>query len=42
MSFLERPQDFSGHGAGADWRFPLRYGACLLDFAEGRVARCGG
>ncbi len=42
LLFLDRPQDFSGHGAGADWRFTQRYGACLLDFVEGRAARCGG
>jgi hypothetical protein len=42
LLFLDRPQDFSGHGAGADWRFTQRYGACLLDFAEGRATRCGG
>ncbi len=42
LLLLDRPRELSGHGAGADWRFTQRYGTCLLDFAEGRAARCGG
>jgi hypothetical protein len=38
--FLDRPAGLPGHGAGADWRFNERYGACLLAFTEGRAARC--
>jgi len=41
LMFLDRPAGMKGHGAGADWRFNQRYGACLLEFAEGRTARCG-
>jgi hypothetical protein len=37
---LDRPRGISGHGGGGDWRFTLRYGPCLLDFAEGRVRSC--
>ena len=40
LLFLDRPQGLEGHGAGADARFTQRYGACLLDFAEGRASRC--
>lgn len=41
LLLLDRPTGINGHGAGADWRFTLRYAACLLDFAEGRAATCG-
>ncbi|MGG5887627.1 hypothetical protein ACLF3G_10855 [Falsiroseomonas sp. HC035] len=40
LLLLDRPQGLSGHGAGGDWRFTLRYAACLLDFAEGRASTC--
>jgi len=40
LLFLDRPQGLEGHGAGADARFTQRYGACLLEFAEGRASRC--
>jgi dienelactone hydrolase len=40
LLFLDRPQGLEGHGAGADARFTQRYGACLLDFVEGRSSRC--
>ena len=40
LLLLDRPSGINGHGAGADWRFTLRYAACLLDFAEGRVTTC--
>jgi dienelactone hydrolase len=41
LLFLDRPQEVSGHGGGADARFTLRYGTCLLEFIEGRAAGCG-
>jgi hypothetical protein len=41
LLFLDRPPEVSGHAGGSDSRFTLRYGACLLDFAEGRAKRCG-
>lgn len=41
LLLLDRPPGLTGHGAGADWRFTLRYATCLLDFAEGRVRGCG-
>jgi len=37
---LDRPRGIHGHGGGADWRFTLRYGPCLLEFAEGRARGC--
>jgi dienelactone hydrolase len=40
LLFLDRPQGLEGHAAGADARFTQRYGACLLEFAEGRSSRC--
>lgn len=40
LLLLDRPAGLSGHGAGGDWRFTLRYAGCLLDFAEGRVRSC--
>jgi hypothetical protein len=40
LLLLDRPPEVSGHGGGADPAFTWRYGACLLDFAEGRVQRC--
>ncbi len=40
LLFLDRPEGIEGHGAGADARFTQRYGACLLEFAEGRSSRC--
>ena len=40
LLFLDRPQGLEGHGAGADARFTQRYGACLLEFVEGRSSRC--
>lgn len=40
LLFLDRPPEVTGHGGGADSRFTLRYGACLLEFAEGRAKRC--
>ncbi len=40
LLFLDRPQGMEGHGAGADARFTQRYGACLLEFAEGRSPGC--
>ncbi len=40
LLLLDRPAGLTGHGAGADWRFTLRYATCLLDFAEGRVRGC--
>ncbi|MBV1797477.1 alpha/beta fold hydrolase [Siccirubricoccus sp. G192] len=41
LLFLDRPAEVQGHGGGADARFTLRYGHCLLDFVERRVERCG-
>jgi dienelactone hydrolase len=41
LLFLDRPQEVTGHGGGADARFTLRYGTCLLEFIEGRAAGCG-
>jgi hypothetical protein len=41
LLFLDRPQEVSGHGGGADARFTLRYGTCLLEFIEGRAVGCG-
>lgn len=41
LLFLDRPQEITGHGGGADARFTLRYGSCLLEFIEGRAAQCG-
>jgi hypothetical protein len=41
LLFLNRPAEVSGHGGGADARFTLRYGACLLAFVEGRTTGCG-
>ncbi|RAI59434.1 hypothetical protein [Roseicella frigidaeris] len=41
LLFLDRPAEVTGHGGGADARFTLRYGACLLDFVEGRTTGCG-
>jgi hypothetical protein len=40
LLFLDRPEGMEGHGAGADARFTQRYGACLLEFAEGRSSGC--
>lgn len=40
LLLLDRPAGIEGHAGGADWRFTLRYGPCLLDFAEGRAATC--
>ncbi|MGG5809416.1 hypothetical protein [Falsiroseomonas sp. CW058] len=40
LLLLDRPAGIQGHGGGNDWRFTLRYAACLLDFAEGRVRAC--
>jgi hypothetical protein len=40
LLLLDRPPGLSGHGAGGDWRFTLRYAGCLLDFAEGRTRGC--
>ena len=40
LLLLDRPPTISGHGGGGDWRFTLRYGPCLLDFAEGRARSC--
>lgn len=40
LLFLDRPPEVHGHGGGADSRFTLRYGPCLLDFAEGRAQSC--
>ncbi len=40
LLLLDRPPEVSGHGGGADPAFTWRYGACLLDFAEGRAQRC--
>jgi dienelactone hydrolase len=40
LLFLDRPQGLDGHAAGADARFTQRYGACLLEFVEGRSSRC--
>ncbi|MFC7475817.1 hypothetical protein ACFQS7_15710 [Dankookia sp. GCM10030260] len=41
MLFLDRPQEVTGHGGGADARFTLRYGSCLLEFIEARAEGCG-
>lgn len=41
LLFLDRPVEVSGHGGGADARFTLRYGGCLLEFVERRVEGCG-
>jgi hypothetical protein len=41
LLLLDRPAGLTGHGAGGDWRFTLRYATCLLDFIEGRVGGCG-
>lgn len=30
---LDRPEGFTGHGAGAQWQFGVRFGPCLLRFA---------
>lgn len=40
LLFLDRPPEVAGHAAGGDSRFTLRYGPCLLDFAEGRARDC--
>jgi hypothetical protein len=40
LLLLDRPAGIAGHGGGGDWRFTLRYGPCLLDFAEGRRRAC--
>ncbi|MBX9702123.1 MAG: alpha/beta hydrolase [Acetobacteraceae bacterium] len=40
LLFLDRPVEVVGHAAGGDSRFTLRYGPCLLDFAEGRARDC--
>lgn len=40
LLLLDRPSGIEGHAGGADWRFTLRYGPCLLEFAEGRQAAC--
>jgi hypothetical protein len=40
LLLLDRPAGITGHGGGGDWRFTLRYGPCLLEFAEGRARRC--
>ncbi len=42
LLLLDRPPEVSGHGGGAEAAFTGRYGACLLEFAEGRALRCGG
>ncbi len=34
---IDRPDGFSGHGAGAESVFNLKYGACLLHFALDQV-----
>jgi hypothetical protein len=41
LLLLDRPAGIHGHGGGNDWRFTLRFAACLLDFAEGRARSCG-
>jgi len=41
LLLLDRPPGVSGHGGGAESRFTLRYGGCLLAFVEGEAARCG-
>jgi hypothetical protein len=41
LLFLDRPAEVTGHGGGAESRFTLRYGPCLLDFVEGRGTGCG-
>lgn len=40
LLFLDRPPEVAGHAAGGDSRFTLRYGPCLLEFAEGRAVDC--
>jgi len=40
LLFLDRPAGITGHGGGADARFTIRYGDCLLAFAESRVEAC--
>ena len=40
LLFLDRPVEVSGHGGGADARFTLRYGGCVLAFVERRAAGC--
>lgn len=40
LLLLDRPPGMEGHAAGADARFTQRYGACLLEFVEGRSSRC--
>ena len=40
LLFLDRPPEVAGHASGGDSRFTLRYGLCLLDFAEGRARDC--
>ncbi len=40
LAYIDRPAGITGHGGGNDWRFTLRYGPCLLDFAEGRARSC--
>ncbi len=40
LLLLDRPAGLQGHGAGTDWRFTQRFGACLFDFAEGRAEDC--
>jgi len=37
LLFLVRPAEVSGHGGGADARFTLRYGGCVLEFVERRA-----
>lgn len=33
LLLIDRPQGFSGHGAGQEWHFADRFGACLVAFA---------
>lgn len=33
LLLIDRPEGFSGHGAGQQWQFADRFGACLVAFA---------
>jgi dienelactone hydrolase len=41
LLFLDRPHGLTGHGAGAEELFTLRYGTCLLGFLDGTVSPAG-
>jgi hypothetical protein len=36
---IDRPEGFTGHGAGGEWQFGERFGPCLLGFVTERAPR---